>query len=170
MPQRDDQAVEKDHVRKAFEIYASQGNGRSYEKVAAVLNVSVASVKLWGRTYGWRRRVQERELETARQIADRTLQTAMTDQERYHKIVRMAVTKLAKAIAEDRVKLQAADLDRLIRLEDYLNHSREGGLINGVPTAEKFLDVFEHLCTADQDAIIRRLQELDEDGTAPGNG
>lgn len=170
MPNDEPLRRELDHHRKAFEIYASEGHGRSYQKVAEALGVSEASVKQWGRAFGWRRRVQEREVETARQIADRTLQTAMTDQERYRKIVRMAVTKLAKAIAEDRVKLQAADLDRLIRLEDYLNHTRDGGLINGVPTAEKLLYVFEHLCSADQDAIVRRLQELEGEGTAPGSG
>ncbi|MBI5866939.1 MAG: hypothetical protein HZB43_01385 [candidate division Zixibacteria bacterium] len=162
--------AEQEHHRKAFELYASQGYGRSYEKVAEALGVSVAGVKKWGRTFDWRRRLQERELETARQIADRTLQTTITDQERYHKIVRMAVTKLAKAIAEDRVKLQAADLDRLIRLEDYLSQSREGGLISGVPTAEKLLNVFAHLCMADQEAIVRQLRGPEGVETAPGSG
>ena len=157
---------ELDHHRKAFELYASQGHGRSYEKVATDLNVSVASVKQWGAAFGWRRRLQERELETARQLADRTLQTAMTDQERYHKIVRMAVTKLSKAIAEDRVKLQAADLERLIRLEDYLSRPRDGGW-GGTITVEKLLAAFEQLCTADQDTILGRLEV---DISASGGG
>ena len=156
---------EQEHHRKAFELYASQGHGHSYEKVAEALDVWVVSVKQWGRTYGFRRRVQERELETARQIADRTLQTTITDQERYHKIVRMAVTKLVKAIAEDRVKLQAADLDPLIRLEDYLSHTREGGAFGAVPTVEELLNAFERLCRADQDKTMGRLEG---DGTVPG--
>jgi hypothetical protein len=103
---------------------------------------------------GWRRR----------QIADRTLQTTISDQERYHKIVRMAVTKLAKAIAEDRVKLQAADLDRLIRLEDYLSHTREGGAFGAVPTVEGLLNALERLCSAGQNKIMGRLEG---DGAAP---
>lgn len=166
MPQRDDPTVEKDHVRKAFEIYASQGHSRSYERVAEALNVSVATVKQWGRAHGWRRRVQERELETARQIADRTLQASINDEELFDKIVRMALKKLAKAIAEDRVKLQGADLDRLIRLKDYLNNSRGGGAFSAVPTYEELLRAFERMCMADQNTIIRRLKE---DGTDPGS-
>ena len=159
------QLRELDHHRRAFEVYGSQGHARSYEKVAEALNVSVASVKQWGAAFGWRSRLQERELETARQIADRTLQHTISDQERYHKIVRMAVTKLAKAIAEDRVKLQAADLDRLIRLEDYLSHTQGGGAFGAVPTVEELLNAFERLCSADQGRILGRLEG---DGTAPG--
>jgi hypothetical protein len=162
--------VEQEHHRKAFELYASQGHGRSYEKVAEALSVSVAGVKKWGRTFDWRRRLQERELETARQIADRTLQTTISDQERYRKIVRMAVTKLAKAIAEDRVKLQAADLDRLIRLEDYLSHAQGGGAFGAVATVEELLSAFERLCAADQDRIVGRLEAQEGAETAPGSG
>jgi hypothetical protein len=150
--------VEQEHHRKAFELYTSQGHGRSYERVAEALSVSVASIKQWGRTFDWRRRLQERELETARQIADRTLQATITDQERYHKIVRMAVTTLAKAIAEDRVKLQAADLDRLIRLEDYLSQARGGGAFGAVPTVEELLNALERLCSADQGRIMGHLE------------
>ncbi len=152
------QLREQEHHLKAFEMYASQGNSRSYEKVATDLNVSVASVKQWGSAFGWRRRLQERELETARQLADRALQTSLGDQERHHKIVRMAVNKLAKAIAEDRVKLQAADLDRLIRLEDYLSHPREGGAFGAVPSVEGILSAFSRLCSADQATILGRLE------------
>ena len=161
--------VEQDHHRKAFELYASQGHGRSYEKVAEALSVSVAGVKKWGRTFDWRRRLQERELETARQIADRTLQTTITDQERYHKIVRMAVTKLAKAIAEDRVKLQAADLDRLIRLEDYLSHTQGGGAFGAMPTVEELLNAFSRLCSADQGRIMGRLEAQEGVEATPGS-
>ena len=162
--------VEQDHHRKAFDLYASHGHGRSYEKVAEALRVSVAGVKKWGRTFDWRRRLQERELDTARQIADRTLQTTITDQERYHKIVRMAVTKLAKAIAEDRVRLQAADLDRLIRLEDYLSHTQGGGAFGAVPTVEDLLHAFARLCSADQDRIMGRLEAQEGAVTALGSG
>lgn len=162
--------VEQDHHRKAFELYASQGHGRSYEKVAEALSVSVAGVKKWGRTFDWRRRLQARELETARQIADRTLQTTITDQERYHKIVRMAVTKLAKAIAEDRVHLTAADLDRLIRLEDYLSRAQGGGALGAVPTVEELLSGFARMCAADQGTIIGRLGAQEGAEMASGGG
>jgi len=168
MTQPDDHPVERDHIRKAFEIYVSQGHNRSYEQVAQALGVSVASVKQWGRAGNWRRRVQERELETARQIADRTLQSTINDEELFDKLVRMALGRLAKAINEDRVKLQGADLDRLIRLKDYLNHSRGGGAFGVVPTVEELLAAFARLCAADQDRIMGRLGGEEGDGAAPG--
>ena len=39
---------------------------------------------------------------------------------RRRKILELAVMKMAKAIAEDRVKYQAGDLERLLKLEEFL--------------------------------------------------
>ena len=170
MPKRDPIASESDRHKKAFELYYAQGEKRSFPRLAKELGVSMAALKVWSKSFSWQSRLRERELETARQIADRTLQTTLSDQERYHKIVRMAVTKLAKAIAEDRVKLQAADLDRLIRLEDYLSHTQGGGAFGAVPTVEDLLHAFARLCSADQDRIMGRLGAPEAVETTPGSG
>jgi len=44
----------------------------------------------------------------------------MTDSERNLKIVRAALVKLARGIAEGRVRMQMGDLERLVRLEEHL--------------------------------------------------
>jgi transposase len=112
--------VEQEHHRKAFEVYASQGHTRSYEKVAEALGVSVASIKQWGRTFGWRQRLQQRDAEAARQLSDRSIQSSLAERDRDLKIVRMAKMKLAKDITEGKVKGRIPDLEMLIRFEGEL--------------------------------------------------
>ncbi len=119
---------EQEHHRKAFELYASQGGSRSYQKVAEALNVSVASVKQWGRTFGWRQRLRERDAEATRQIADRPAHSGLDDRSRDLKIIHMAKMKLTRDIAEGKVKGKIPDLEMLIRLEEYLADSQEDSI------------------------------------------
>jgi hypothetical protein len=162
--------TEQESHRRWFEHYAASVN-RSHEKTAQAMGVSVAAVKLAATSFGWKQRVRDRDLEQARQVADRALQTTHDDQDRYRKVVRMAVMKLARAIAEDRVKLQSADLDRLIRLDAFLNGPPTAAGITTTSSPEEILDFFERLTTAEQDQIItgleRRLAANAGDPTGP---
>jgi hypothetical protein len=123
MPQRERLATEQEHHRRAFEIYAAMEGRRSYETVARQMDVSLSSVKLWAGTFGWQARLKQREATLARQMADRVLETRTTDNDQYRKLVRMALIKVAKAINADKVRVQVADLDRLVRLEQYLDET-----------------------------------------------
>src|SRR4029077_12248762 len=106
---------------RAFETYYGLGFGRSYAAVAKSLGISEATVKQWGRTLKWQKRVEERDLEVPRTVADRALKGESEHRERQLQIVRMALFHVAKAIAEGKVKATMADLDRLIRLERFLS-------------------------------------------------
>jgi hypothetical protein len=66
------------------------------------------------------RRIEERRAEVARQLADKHLADQVDLSARNLKIVRAALTRLAKAIVNGDVKPRLADLDRLIRLEEHL--------------------------------------------------
>lgn len=112
--------VEQKHHRQAFEMYVSLGAKRSYRRVAQQLGVSVSSVKAWARQGQWQQRLQEREAQIARETADRTMEAGVQENERNLKIVRMALLQLAKDISERKIKGQLSDVDRLIRLEEYL--------------------------------------------------
>ena len=112
--------TEKEHNTQAFESYYAMGEKRSYEKVAREFGVSPSTVKAWGRSFGWKQRVRERDLEVAREVASRTLSDEVNHRERNVKIVQMALLRLAKAIADGQVKMALGDLDRLIRLESFL--------------------------------------------------
>jgi len=111
---------EQAHQERAFEYYYSLGEHRNYAKVASEFDVSVSTVKLWGRSFRWTERVQERNLSVVREVASRTLESEVSRREQGLQIVRMAVLQLAKAIAEGEIKMSLSDLDKLIRLEAFL--------------------------------------------------
>jgi hypothetical protein len=111
---------EQEHHKKAFEFYYGLGEGRSYKQVAEEHGVSLGAVKLWGRSFGWKRRVRERDGEIARALADQSLKDGVERSSRNRKIIEMGLVRVAQAIAEGKVKVTMADLDRLIRLEEFL--------------------------------------------------
>ena len=113
---------EQPHQTRAFEYYYALGEVRSYEKVAVEFSVAPSTVKLWGKSFGWRERLRDRDLQVAREVASRTLDSEVSRREQGLQIIRMAVFQLAKAIAEGAVKMSLSDLDKLIRLEAFLSN------------------------------------------------
>ena len=117
--------TEKEHQKRAFECYYALGEKRSYKRVAQEMDVSVSAIKLWSRSFGWAERIQERNAELARQVADRAIQSNIDTLGRNQKIVQLALVRLAKAIADGNVRMQLGDLERLIRLQGYLEKTGE---------------------------------------------
>ena len=116
---------EQDHHKKAFEFYYGLGEGRSYKLVAEEFRVSLATVKVWGKAFGWKERIGGRDADAARTMADQSLKSTTEKIARNRKIVEMGLMQVAKAIAEGKVKPTISDLDRLIRLEEFLRGRRE---------------------------------------------
>ena len=112
--------IEQEHHKKAFEFYYGLGESRNYKRVAKEFGVSIGAVKLWGRSFSWKRRIGERDAEVARALADENTKDGMERAARNRKIVGLALVQVAKAIAEGKVKPTISDLDRLIRLEEFL--------------------------------------------------
>ena len=111
---------EREHHKKAFEFYYALGEARSYRQVTDQFGVSLGTVKLWGRSFDWKVRIAERDADVARAMADRSMKKGMERGMRNSKIIEMGLVQVAKAIAEGKVKMTVSDLDRLIRLEEYL--------------------------------------------------
>jgi hypothetical protein len=84
------------------------------------MDVDVSSLKLWARSFGWRKRIWEKDAEVARQIADKSLSANVAEADRNLKVVRAAIMRLARGIVEGHVKMQMSDLERLVRLENEL--------------------------------------------------
>jgi len=121
--------TERDHHRRAFEIYSSLAK-RSYREVARQLGLSVRTIKGYSRTFGWQERIQEREASLARRIADQSLTDGLVENERNLKLVRAALLRIAKGITEGKIKMQMGDLERMIKLEEHLTGrpaTAEGG-------------------------------------------
>ncbi len=111
---------EQPHHETAFEYYYGLGEKRNYQKVAIEFNVSTSTVKLWGKSFRWKERLKERDLEVARHMASRTLSDEVNHRERNLQIVQMSLVRIAKAIVDGEVKMTLSDLDKLIRLESFL--------------------------------------------------
>ncbi len=138
---------EQEHQQKAFEFYYGLGEARSYKLVAQEFGVSLATVKMWGKAFGWREKCRERDAQAARAMADRSLEENVEGMARNRKIVKMGLLQVAKAVAEGKVKVTMADLDRLVRLEEYLREDAgaagQGGALEGTLLEEvrkRFVD------------------------------
>ncbi len=119
-PTSDQPRHEDERHRLAFETYHALGSGRTYRQVADKLGVSVSTIKLWSRRFGWRDRIADREAQAARDFAEQGIEVTAAERDRDRKIVRMAKARLTKDIAEGRVKGRLPDLELLMRLESYL--------------------------------------------------
>jgi hypothetical protein len=105
---------------RAFEAYFAQGPKRSLSKVADELNVSESAVKKWSRTFSWTERIAERDKTIATVAADRSIEVGVESTLRNRQIVQMGLVQIARQIAEGTVRATISDLDRLIRLEAFL--------------------------------------------------
>src|SRR3972149_7213052 len=121
MPRPDAARLEKENHRKAFELYCARGEKRSFSRLAKELGVSVASLKLWSKSFSWQGRLRERDATIARQAADQVIGSAIAHASRNRKMVELALMKGIKAINSDKVKIQVGDLDRLLRLQAFLD-------------------------------------------------
>lgn len=103
---------------RAFEIYAT-GPKLTLQEVARETGVSVRTIKTWAKKYAWKQRFQAREKSVASRLAGQAL-TQVEETERNLKIVRLAIGRIAKAIGDGQVKMNMADLESLIRMEEHL--------------------------------------------------
>jgi hypothetical protein len=131
---------EQEHHKKAFEFYYGLGEGRSYKLVAGEFGVALGTVKMWGRVFGWRQRCRERDAEVVKTMADRSLEDNMESLARNRRFVKMGLIQVAKAIAEGKVKVTMADLDRLVRLEEYLREEGGPGAGGGSGSEDSLLE------------------------------
>jgi hypothetical protein len=113
--------IEKDRHRKAFELYYSSGDARSLSKLATRLGLALNTVKNWSSQFGWQERLEEREKEVGRVLATKTLRSEVDSRLRNKQLIQVALVQIAKQLAEGRIKATLGDLDKLIRLERYLD-------------------------------------------------
>lgn len=106
--------------QKAFEVYYGMGPQRSLAGVAARLNVSVGSVKLWSSSFGWSQRIAERDQALAAAVEQKSTRAEMDRTTRNRRIVEASLLRGARAVADGEVKPTFADLAKLIQLDTSL--------------------------------------------------
>lgn len=157
--------VEQEHHLKAFEMYYAQGEKRSLSRLASQLGVSVATTKSWARSFGWVRRIGERDATVARQVADEAITSAQQTQSRNRRLIELATTKLAKAMLNGQVKYQLADLDRLIRLQSFLDAEAGKAELTIDEMLDAFMTAWMALPTDERRRVITRMRTR-ESGTS----
>ena len=117
MPTDTEPASEPSRAEKAFALFLSLGDRRTYRQVADQMGVALATVKRYAKVGRWQCRVREQEAKAARELVDRYQAGQVAQNERNLKIVRAALLSLAKDVAERRIKGQYSDIPRLVQLE-----------------------------------------------------
>jgi len=159
-----------DRHQQAFEVYAASGPKRTYKQVADQMGVSDRTVRHWAKQEKWRQRLGERAAQAARQLADQTLQSSVEELSRNEKIVQLALVRLAKSIANGQVRMQLGDLDRLIRLQAFLEGYREGQTWDEVPPvqlARRFHITLKRLSDEDLEAFYQECKRLGSERPKP---
>lgn len=165
--------TEREHQQRAFELYYSQGGKRSLDRVAKELGVAVATVKSWSRQFQWSKRLAERDAAIARQVADQTIKSGVDELGRNKKIVQLALIKVAKAINSDKVKVQIGDLDRLIRLQSFLDAEGAGTsweMLSGEELAKRLFNLQKNMSTYDLKAFFAEYARQEEQYMASQRG
>jgi len=105
-------------VREAFEYYYALGVDRSYSKVALKYHKALVTVEKWGKTYGWKAKVEEREIEKRKRATEQAIVEKELDHtQRNLKIIRRGILECAKAIQTGEIKPSYKVLIDLIEAE-----------------------------------------------------
>ena len=119
-------STEDGRQKHAFEFYYGLGWKRRYAPVAQELGVSVSTIKNWSRAFDWRQRVDDRDAEATRRLADRVGQQIEETQDRLLKYIAIAMNKVVKDIIESKAKTSPKDLTKLIDTRDRLLNRSQG--------------------------------------------
>jgi transposase len=112
--------TEKEHHKQAFEVYYALGLKRTYQAVADKFGVSTSTIKNWSRSFGWRKRIADRDATMTRQTIDQVCRQGVEENERYLRIVQTALMRSVRDIAEGKVKVRMQDLEKLILFDERL--------------------------------------------------
>lgn len=113
--------IEQQNHKRAFETYYAMGASRSLVRLAKKLGVARNTAKSWSRAFGWQDRIAERDREVTRVMEAESIREAVDTRKRNRQLLQLALVQIAKQLAEGRVKATMGDLDRLIRLEQFLD-------------------------------------------------
>jgi hypothetical protein len=107
--------------KQAFEAYYAMKPYRSLTKLAKMLGRSKNTTRNWSREFEWQRRCEERDRDVAKVVTSKTIQEEVEARVRNKAIVQLALVTLARQISQGKVRGTLSDLDKLVRLEAFLD-------------------------------------------------
>jgi transposase len=137
--------------QRAFDHYYGCGAERSYEKTAQHIQVTTTTIKNWAKKDNWQLRVQQRDMENARLMEQRTNELVTDVKADYRKIVKAGIGEWVKRFKAGEIEIRTArDLETLVKLDMLLmGEPEERREITGGVT---FIEVLENRREADDGA------------------
>ena len=121
----------------AFEFYYSLGDTRNITEVARKFTVSRASVSKWSRSFNWRNRVIQRDIEIGRSVSDKTNEFIINTKADYGKEIEVNLKILKTAINSAFEIITNEDGKKVAKLRIETHSIND--LINLINTSERLI-------------------------------
>jgi len=114
--------------REAFEYFYSLGDKRSLAQVENKFRISEQTAINWSYSFNWKERVEQRDIENAKKLAQKTDMSIVNTKANYRKEIKDSLRIIRAAIGTAILKLKSgeltvysmADLNQLITAQDKL--------------------------------------------------
>lgn len=160
--------------QKAFETYFALGPDRSLHELASKVGVSVAAAKKWSVAFSWKARVADRDQAVGGLVRERATKAEVDRRSQNRRIIEAGIISVARAIADGRVSPSLSDLDRLVRLQCFVEGEADSRQeIVQRDLAGKSAEELRAMLDAelhDLGAIDARFQVLDEGSEGGSTG
>lgn len=104
----------------AFEAYYAMGHARSLTRLSEQLGVSRSTLRNWSASFNWQELIEERDRDVATQVASRSVRTEVQERSKQRQLIELGLVTLARQPPREKIRGTLADLDRLLRLERFL--------------------------------------------------
>lgn len=151
------QGVSKETLKhqEAFDYYYSLGDSRTLQQVATKFNKSLKTVSNWSSSFGWQRRIVERDRKIALKLQRELDKQIVEDKKQYHSIIKASIGVYLQNLKDGKVKIDSAkDLVALINCDIPLMEMLDKG------TAEDFNNVIS-VSSETADTISKLRAEID---------
>lgn len=102
---------------KAFDLYYTLGEKRSYEAVSDRIGVSKTSVYKWAKMFNWQDRVKKRDEEIVQRIYEESNKDIIKSVSRYRQIINASIESFVKA-KNGQIPLKSSmDFIKLVELD-----------------------------------------------------
>ena len=108
---------ENEKQKAAFDLYYGMGDKRTIEAVANAVGMSTRTIGEWSRRFGWKDRVNQREIEDATAQGGKANAVIDTKAE-YRQIIRALVAAFVKDYKDGKIRIKnIQDFERIVKLD-----------------------------------------------------
>ncbi len=103
--------------KNAFEYYYKKGDKRSYQDTAMKFNVSKSTIRNWGVAFDWQDRVQQRDIENAKRLEEKTDSSVVAEKAKLVSITKGVINKFVDNLKSGKVTVDTVqDYERAAKM------------------------------------------------------